>query len=126
MYRLGVNRDFVAQHFLTIGDPGPERYWHSHHYRLEAVLYGRTLDDAGYLVDIDRVTAALDMLVERYRDRTLNELPEFDGRNPSLERFARILGEGLRDAVGTGPVERVRVVVWEDEHAWAAWEQTTT
>ena len=33
--------------------------------------------------------------MNRYRDRTLNELPEFEGLNPSVENFARILGDIL-------------------------------
>ncbi|HEX7118845.1 MAG TPA: 6-carboxytetrahydropterin synthase [Longimicrobiales bacterium] len=122
MYRLGVRRDFTAWHFLTAGAPGPEHKRHAHRYRLELVLRGRTLDDAGYLVDIDRVRAALDDVVARYRDRTLNELPEFAGLNPSLERFARLLGERLAAAIEAQRIECARVVLWEDDDAWAAWD----
>lgn len=124
MYRLGVRRDFIAQHFLTAGEPGPEHVRHSHHYRLEVALGGAALDDAGYLVDIDRVKAGLDAIIDRYRDRTLNELPEFDGVNPSLERFARILGERLLDALDDARAVHLRVALWEDDVAWAGWEAT--
>ncbi|HEX6939224.1 MAG TPA: 6-carboxytetrahydropterin synthase [Longimicrobiales bacterium] len=122
MYRLGVRRDFQAWHFLTAGAPGPEHRRHAHRYRLELELHGHALDDAGYLADIDRVRAGLDEAVARYRDRTLNALPEFAGANPSLERFARALGERLAGAVDAARVERVRVVLWEDDEAWASWE----
>ena len=33
------------------------------------------------------VEAALDELAARYRDRTLNDLPEFEGLNPSIEHL---------------------------------------
>ncbi len=124
MYGLGVRRDFVAQHFLTVGDPGPEHAWHSHRYRLEAILHGRTLDEAGYLVDIGRLEARLDELIDHYRDRTLNELPEFEGLNPSLEHFARIACERLAETVDPERIETILVILWENDDAWASWETT--
>ena len=87
MYTLAVQRDFVGQHFLIGGDWGAENQWHSHHYRLEFQLEGAQLDQHGYLVDIVHVEELLEGLVRRYRDKTLNDLPEFDGLNPSIEAF---------------------------------------
>ena len=77
MYTVAVKRDFVAQHFLIGGDWGPENEWHSHHYALELQLSGPTLDQHGYLVDIVDIEANLEALVAYYKDKTLNDLPEF-------------------------------------------------
>src|SRR6188508_2740103 len=90
MYTLAVRRSFVAQHFLVGGDWGAENFWHSHHYQLELQLEGLTLNQFGYLVDIVQVEDALNDLVSHYRDRTLNDLPQFAGLNPSIEHFTRI------------------------------------
>jgi 6-pyruvoyltetrahydropterin/6-carboxytetrahydropterin synthase len=80
------------------------------------------LDRHGFLLDIDAINGMLDGLVDRYRDRTLNELPEFDGLNPSVEHFARILSDQL---VVTAPnVDRLEVTVWEDDAASAAYRRT--
>ena len=95
MYTLAVQRDFVAQHFLIGGDWGAENQWHSHHYRLEVVLEGAELDRHGYLVDIVDVESNLEAIVDHYRDKTLNELPEFEGLNPSIEHFTRIVCQAL-------------------------------
>ncbi|MCX6047168.1 MAG: 6-carboxytetrahydropterin synthase, partial [Chloroflexi bacterium] len=91
MYALAVQRDFVAQHFLIGGDWGAENAWHSHHYRLEVLLEGAQLDQHGYLVDMVNVEQNLARIVAYYRDKTLNELPEFAGLNPSIEHFTRIV-----------------------------------
>ncbi len=123
MYQLGVQSSFVAQHFLVGGDFGRENQWHSHHYRADVVLDGNALDRHGFLVDIVELRAALGGVIERYRDHTLNELPEFEGLNPSLEHFARLFGERLAEAIGTQRLDRIRVVLWEDEAAWASWER---
>jgi 6-pyruvoyltetrahydropterin/6-carboxytetrahydropterin synthase len=87
MYTLAVQRDFVAQHFLIGGDWGAENFWHSHHYRLELILEGTSLTPQGYLVDIVAVETQLEALVSRYKDKTLNALPElpaFNSPRPSL------------------------------------------
>ncbi len=122
MYTLAVKRDFVAQHFLIGGDWGAENEWHSHHYALEVQLQGEKLDQHGYLVDIVDVEAHLDAIVAHYRDKTLNELPEFAGLNPSIEHFTRIICTTLAERIQTEKLACVRVVIWENEIAWAAFE----
>ncbi len=122
MYTLAVQRDFVARHFLVGGDWGPENDLHSHHYRLEVQLEGTTLDQHGYLVDIVALEAHLEELVAYYRDRTLNELPEFAGLNPSIEHFARLLGQELLSRIKE-PLSAVKVRIWENDIAWAAYRE---
>lgn len=124
MYRVGVLRDFIAQHYLIGGDWGAENLKHSHSYRLELELSGRQLDQHHYLVDIVAIEQALDRLIATYRDHTLNDLPEFSGVNPSLEHFARVLCESLAQQFLKGSVERISVKLWENSYAWAGYEVT--
>ena len=121
-YSITVRCDLIAQHCLVGGDWGRENELNSHHYEIEARYEGPSLDEHGYLVDIDAVNTALDAIVERYRDRTLNELPEFAGLNPSVEHFARILSDRL--AIAADNVDALEVTVWEDESAAAGYRRT--
>lgn len=121
MYTLAVQRSFTGQHFLIGGDWGAENEWHSHHYRLEIQLEGASLDSHGYLVDIVQVEALLEGIVVRYRDKTLNDLPEFAGLNPSIEHFCRIVAAGFSDDLDAPNISAVRVQIWENEIAWAAY-----
>ncbi|MFB6101620.1 MAG: 6-pyruvoyl tetrahydropterin synthase family protein [Haloplanus sp.] len=123
MYRLSVSRDFVAQHYLTVPDPGPEGEVHSHHFEVDVRLAGADLNEYGYLVDIDAVDAALDDLEARYRDALLNDLPEFEAANPSVERFARLFGDRFVATAPTGEATRLTVRMWEDDVAWASHER---
>ena len=126
VYVVAVQRDFVAQHFLVGGDWGTENQRHSHHYNLEVQLEGKELDRHGYLVDIVDIEARLDALVQYYRDKTLNELPEFDGLNPSIEHFSRLLCLALSDRTEAPNVTAITVKLWENNIAWAAyrWERS--
>jgi len=122
MYELGIKRDFIARHFLIGGDWGPENFPNSHHYTLELRLEGRELDQHGYLVDIVDVEKHLDELVNYYRDQMLNEKPEFAGLNPSIENFSRILCNALSERIQAPNISEIKVVLWENESAWAAYE----
>ncbi|NUQ83777.1 MAG: 6-carboxytetrahydropterin synthase [Anaerolineales bacterium] len=120
MYTLGVRRDFIARHFLIGGDWGPENYPNSHHYVLELQLEGNELDRHGYLVDIVDVERNLDEVIGIYREQMLNDCEEFAGLNPSIENFARILATSLNERIKTENILTLRVVLWENESAWAA------
>lgn len=121
MYTLGVRRDFIARHFLIGGDWGPENFPNSHHYVLELQLEGSQLDQHGYLVDIVDVEKHLDAIVNYYKEKMLNECPEFAGLNPSIEHFARILATTLSDRIKAANISGLKVVLWEHESAWAAY-----
>jgi 6-pyruvoyltetrahydropterin/6-carboxytetrahydropterin synthase len=121
MYTLGVRRNFIARHFLIGGDWGPENFLNSHHYILELQLEGSQLDQHGYLVDIVDVEKHLDEIVNYYKEQMLNEKPEFAGLNPSIEHFSRILATSLSDRIKAANISVVKVVLWENESAWAAY-----
>jgi 6-pyruvoyltetrahydropterin/6-carboxytetrahydropterin synthase len=121
MYTLGVRRDFIARHFLIGGDWGPENYPNSHHYVLELRLEGSELDQHGYLCDIVDVEKHLDEVVGYYKEEMLNDKPEFDGLNPSIEHFARILATTLSERIKEENITTLKVVLWENDSAWAAY-----
>ena len=122
MYELGIKRDFIARHFLIGGDWGPENFPNSHHYVLELQLEGSELDQHGYLVDIVDVEKHLDEIVNNYKEQMLNEKPEFAGLNPSIENFARILAISLSERIKAENISEIKVVLWENDSAWAAYE----
>jgi 6-pyruvoyltetrahydropterin/6-carboxytetrahydropterin synthase len=119
-YELTVSREFIAQHYLTVPDPGPEGEVHSHHFTLELRFTGPELGAYGYLVNIDDVEAIVDELEDRYRDALLNDLPEFEGLNPSVEHFARLIGDRVERGLAEAAPEQLTVRLWEDDVSWAS------
>ena len=116
-----VKRPFVAQHFLTVPNCGPENELHSHSFLVEVLLEAKELGQYGYLVDIDDVKAGMDRLLGYFRDHTLNDLPEFKGLNPSIEHFSRIFCEKLAAEIATDHLDFLGVRLWEDDMAWASY-----
>ncbi|MDQ1239920.1 MAG: 6-pyruvoyltetrahydropterin/6-carboxytetrahydropterin synthase [Thermodesulfobacteriota bacterium] len=125
-YAVAVKRDFVARHFLFGGDWGLENDIHSHHYQVELELQGRDLDQHGYLVDIVDIEKNLDFVVGSFRDKVLNELPEFQGLNPSIENLSRIMCTSLSALIDAPNIHALVVRIWENDIAWASfrWERS--
>ncbi len=123
LYTVAVQRDFVAQHFLFGGDWGPENQLHSHHYRVEVQLEGNRLDQHGYLVDIVDIESGLDDLVSQFRDKALNNLPQFKELNPSIEHLSRIFCDQLSERTRATNITAVTVKIWENEIAWASFRR---
>lgn len=123
MYTVSVKRDFIARHFLIGGDWERENEPHAHQYVAEIRMQSAELDQHGYLVDIVRIEAELGSMIDYFRDRLLNDLPEFKGLNPSIEHFSRIICQRLLAGIQPPGKGKIAVRLWENETCWAAWEQ---
>ncbi len=120
MYTVGIQRELSARHYLVGRDFGPENRPHPHRYRVEFRLSGERLDADGFLVDIDALAAGIDAVLPRFQNALLNELPEFEGLNPSIEHLARILWRAFRARLTPPDRMAAAVTVWEDAVGWAA------
>jgi 6-pyruvoyltetrahydropterin/6-carboxytetrahydropterin synthase len=123
VYSMTVRTDLIAQHYLIGGDWGAENERHSHHYVLELRLDGADLNEHGYLVDIVQVEAELRDIRAHFADRCLNELPEFEGLNPSIEHFARIVCLRLGKELAAPNLSGIAVRLWENDIASASYRQ---
>lgn len=123
MYTVAVTREFIARHFLVGGDWGSENFPHAHHYVAEISIEGNQLDQHGYLVDIVDIEAALDKTVAYFRDSLLNEKPEFEGLNPSIEHFSRIINEQVSAKIHPLGDASLTVKLWENATCWAAFRK---
>ena len=121
MYTVAVKKDLIAQHYLIGGDWGAENDPHSHHYVIEVRLEAAELDQHGYLVDIVKIETELDSIIDYFGDSMLNDLFEFEGLNPSIAHFSRIVCEKLLVAITAPGSGRFTVKIWENESCWAAY-----
>lgn len=120
MYELKVITRFAAAHRLTMVGAKCENM-HGHNWRIEVVLSGDRLNAAGVLMDFGDIKARLREIIGRLDHQFLNELPIFEGRQPSSERIAAFVADQLRDALDTPGVRVSRVSAWESEDACATW-----
>lgn len=119
LYSVALKRSFTAHHFLIGGSWGEENELHSHDYVVEVRLEGPELDEYNYLVDLVKIEAQIDQLIARFRDRTLNALPEFGGENPSIELFAKVFSEAIAKRLKIHNLSGLVVRVSQGEYASA-------
>ncbi len=120
MFTLAVKRHFLARHFLIGGDWGNENQEHSHSYALEIRLEGPLLNQHGFLMDIVKIESILDAIVDRLNDSILNDIPDLNGLNPSIEHLADLCCRWLIKELTRPPIQAVIVKVFEDDTAWAS------
>jgi 6-pyruvoyltetrahydropterin/6-carboxytetrahydropterin synthase len=123
LYSLALSRTFTARHFLVGGDWGPENLPHPHQYCLEVRVSGPELDAHGYLVDLVDMEKRMEEIVTSFQDRLLNDLPPFQGINPSIEHLARIIAKEFQLGSAGTHLTAIRVKIWENDLAWASYSE---
>ncbi len=61
----------------------------------------------------------LDIITGQLQGTVLNEIPDMQGLNPSIENLARIVSQRLSSALESETLAAISAKLWEDEQAWA-------
>jgi 6-pyruvoyltetrahydropterin/6-carboxytetrahydropterin synthase len=122
MYEVKIVTQFAAAHRLE-NFYGKCESLHGHNWKVEVFLAGKTLDQAGLLMDFGVVKARTKEVLEEIDHKYLNELAAFQDRNPSSENLARYLYERLGAIFDNDGVSVHRVNVWESDTSCASYYQ---
>jgi 6-pyruvoyltetrahydropterin/6-carboxytetrahydropterin synthase len=116
MFEVTVEQTFAAAHALRNYKGSCENV-HGHNFKVQVVLAGETLDEAGLLVDFIDVKNLMGEVMARLDHQNLNEIPPFDVRNPSAENIAEYFCTEMSNGLANTPVPvRIREVkVWETD-----------
>ncbi len=120
MYELKVITQFAAAHKLRDFKGKCERL-HGHNWRIEVILTGEKLNNAGLLIDFKEVKEATDGILEKFDHSFLNELPQFKDQNPSSENIAAYLFERLSSRLNNNQIKVAKVIAWESDFASASY-----
>lgn len=120
MYRVTLKDTFSSAHSLW-DDEGKFEDLHGHDFKVEVDLERRDLDEIGVVIDFLDVKRKLKTILARLENTFLNELPEFKGKNTSVENVARWIYDELSKEVNKQGVTVKRVTVWETEDAGATY-----
>jgi 6-pyruvoyltetrahydropterin/6-carboxytetrahydropterin synthase len=126
MYKVRVEADFAAAHFLSHYHGKCENL-HGHNYRVRLWAKGETLDSGGMLIDFGVLKKALREVTALLDHTNLNDRGEFDN-DPSAERIAKFIFdkvyEKLSEEGGADPKLLYAVDVYETPTSRATYQIT--
>ena len=115
MYEVSVEQTFAAAHALRHYKGACENL-HGHNFKVQVVLEGETLDQAGMLVDFLDVKDLMRQVMTRLDHRNLNEVPPFDAeKNPSAENIAEYFYVHMSAGLAGTPARVREVKIWETD-----------
>lgn len=129
MYTVCVRDHFMIAHSLRGVSFGPAQRLHGATYIVDLELRRADLDPNGVVVDIGQLSECLRAVLGELNYCNLDELPEFTGRNTTIEFLASEIydrvavriedGQLGSNTVGLGSM---RVTLHESHTAWASYE----
>lgn len=117
VYELEAEVTFSAAHALR-GYQGDCERKHGHNFRVQAVVYGQELDELGMLIDFKIFKEQLMKACAELDHQDLNQLPNFQKKNPSSEVLAEYIYnhlDGLLQDKWRNRVKIRQVTVWESD-----------
>jgi len=120
MFELKVIADFAAAHRLRNFRGNCEKL-HGHNWKVEVILSGDKLNEAGLLIDFREVKEATDRILKELDHSFLNDLPQFKNENPSSENIAAYLFEKLSGELNDNYLKVTKVTAWESDSTCASY-----
>jgi len=120
MFELKVIADFAAAHRLRNFSGNCEKL-HGHNWKVEVILSGDKLNEAGLLIDFREVKEATDRILKELDHSFLNDLPQFKNENPSSENIAAYLFEKLSGELNDSHLKVTKITAWESDSACASY-----
>jgi 6-pyruvoyltetrahydropterin/6-carboxytetrahydropterin synthase len=94
---------------------------HGHNWRVEVVVKGERLNEAGVLVDFGIIKKHVKTIMKQLDHQFLNELPYFKESQPSSENLAIHIAKNLKEMIDEPGVTVSRVTTWESDNACATY-----
>jgi len=121
MFELKVVTHFAAAHQLKMVSKNCENL-HGHTWKIEVCLAGKTLNNAGVLMDFGEIKKHLSEIITKLDHKFLNELDYFQDDNPpSSENIARYIAKELQAKINDSSIRVSRVTTWESDDACATY-----
>lgn len=120
MFELDIIRSFSAAHNLD-GYPGDCSALHGHNWTVQAFVRVSELDELDIAVDFRVLRTELDAIIADLDHKNLNDLPLFNGGNPTSESIARHIYRRLSAKINDGNAKVAKIVVQESPGSSAAY-----
>ena len=112
MYRITVERDFDAAHYLR-NYHGKCETLHGHRFIVRATIKAIELNDIGLAYDFKVLKQYLNDILSKFDHSNLNDVPPFTDINPSSENIAKNIYNEMNKKLTNSLIKLENVEVWE-------------
>lgn len=122
MYEVTIEKTFSAAHALSeIG--GKCESLHGHNFTVEVTVAGPELNGQDLLLDFRVLKEWTEEILDGLDHHFLNEIPPFQGRNPSSENIARFVFDEMKKKLAGASLAVSKVTVRESDTARATYRE---
>jgi len=119
MFEVTIRKSFSAAHTLDIG--GKCEDLHGHNFYVDISVAAHKLDNEGLVIDFRILKQWADEIIEELDHTFLNDIKHFQHSNPSSERVAEYIFDGMTEKARSRSLTISKVTVWESHTAWATY-----
>ncbi len=122
LYTLKVRTEIAASHIIE-GHSGKCARLHGHNWKIDVEVQTRTLDALGMGMDFADLKAETTAVTEPLDHRHLNDLPGFEGINPTAENVAAYVYREVSSRINSDTAMVSRVTIWETDRASVSYSE---
>lgn len=133
MYSVEISDHIMVAHSMGGDIFGPAQQLHGMTAEVFVSIFAEELDDNGIVVDIGNAREELSLILGSMNYRNLDEMPQFKGRNTTVDFLCSYIYQRVCDAaylhkLGRDPADlsKVRVTIRENPNASACYEASLT
>jgi 6-pyruvoyltetrahydropterin/6-carboxytetrahydropterin synthase len=123
MYSVKIRDHFMIAHSFNNPAFGPAQSLHGATYVVDVTFYSRSIEPDNTVIDIGRASGILHEVLDRFRYKNLDELPEFKGKLTTAEFMARVIHDAMKDKTSGRFKGKISVTLGESHIAWASYDE---
>jgi 6-pyruvoyltetrahydropterin/6-carboxytetrahydropterin synthase len=111
-YEISTETNFSAAHYIA-GYQGDCARLHGHNWKVRVAIRAAENKPMGFTYDFRKLKVLMNEVAKQVDHTVLNELPQFEGKNPTAETIAEWFYREISERIADASVAVTRVEVWE-------------
>ena len=123
MYSVKIRDHFMIAHSFDNPAFGPAQSLHGATYIADVTFFSGSIEPYNTVIDIALASDILHEVLEKFRYKNLDELPEFKGKLTTTEFMAKYLHDAVKDKLSDRFNGKISVTLGESHVAWASYDE---
>ena len=123
MYSVKIRDHFMIAHSFDNPVFGPAQSLHGATYVVDVTFYSPSIEPYNTVIDISLASGILGAVLDKFRYKNLDEMPEFKGKLTTTEFMARCIHDDVKDKASGRFNGKIGVTLGESHIAWATYDE---